>query len=84
VARKAKQSKSEVIGLFGVGLDNSDGHQRITEAEDILLIGGSEETHEKMQDVVIHFCESLEERGKRLREVEPQEVLDLLQKAMDR
>ena len=84
MARKAESSKPEVVGLLGVGLDNADGHKRITEAEDILLIGGSEETHEKMQDVVIYFSESLQERGKRLRDVEPQEVIDLLQKAMDR
>jgi hypothetical protein len=84
VARKAKSSKPEIVGLFGVGLDNTDGHKRITEAEDILLIGGSEETHERMQDVVIYFTESLQERGKRLRDAEPQEVIDLLQKALDR
>lgn len=84
MARKAKTSKPEIVGLLGVGLDNTDGHTRITEAEDILLIGGSEETHEKMQDVVIYFSESLHERGKRLKDVEPQEVIDLLQKALDR
>jgi hypothetical protein len=84
VARKTKSSKPEVVGLLGVGLDNTDGHKRITEAEDILLIGGSQETHEKMQDVVIYFSESLDQRGKRLRDAEPQEVIDLLQKALDR
>jgi len=84
VARKAKTSKPEIVGLLGVGLDNADGHKRITEAEDILLIGGSEETHEKMQDVVIYFSEALQERGKRLKDAEPQEVIDLLQKALDR
>jgi hypothetical protein len=84
VPRKAKTSKPEVVGLLGIGLDNADGHKRITEAEDIILVGGSQETHEKMQDVVIYFCESLQERGKRLRDTEPQEVIDLLQKALDR
>ena len=82
--RKAKTSKPEVVGLIGVGLDNADGHKRITQAEDILLVGGSQETHEKMQDVAIYFAESLQERGKKLRDAEPQEVIDLLFKAMDR
>lgn len=75
--------KTEVVGLFGVGLDNRDGHQRLTRAEDVILLGGSEETHAKMQDVAIHFNESLRKRGKKLRDAAPDEVTDLLQKAMD-
>ena len=82
--RKANKTKPEVVGLLGVGLDSTDGHERITRAEDILLIGGSQETHEKMQDVVIYFAESLHDRGKRLCDAEPSEVIDLLQEAMDR
>ena len=82
--RKAKKTKPEIVGLLGVGLDNADGHKRVTRAEDILLVGGSQETHEKMQDVVIYFSESLQERGKRLCEAEPEEVIDLLHRAMDR
>ena len=82
--RKTKRSKPEVVGLLGVGLDNQDGHKRITQADDVLLIGGSEETHERMQDVAIYFNEALEQRGKRLQDAEPQEVIDLLAKALER
>jgi hypothetical protein len=79
-----KTKKSKVVGLVGVGLDQTDDHKRITEAEDILLVGGSEETHERMQDVAIHFAESLQNRGKRLCDASPEEVVDLLRRAMDR
>lgn len=82
--RAAKKAQPEVVGLLGVGLDNRDEHKRITQAEDFLLVGGSEETHERMQDVAIHFTESLKERGKRLADASLAEVVDLLRKAADR
>lgn len=55
--------------LLGVGLDASDGHRRITRARDTLLVGGSKETHEAMQEKAIRFQEELERRGKRLADV---------------
>lgn len=84
MAKKPKKSQPEVVGLFGVGLDNKDEHKRITRSEEFLLVGGSEETHEKMQDVAIHFSESLKDRGKKLPEASHEEIIDLLHKAMDR
>jgi hypothetical protein len=50
LARKTKQATAESVGLIGLGLDNQDGHKRITQGEEFLLVGGSEETHERMQD----------------------------------
>jgi hypothetical protein len=76
-----EKGKRQVIGLVGVGLDNKDGHQRLTRAEDILLLGGSEETHEAMQNLVIRFDASLRRRGKRLRDATVQEVIELLDDA---
>jgi len=84
VPKKTKTTQAEVVGLVGVGLDQTDGHTRITRADDVVLLGGSRETHEKMQDVAIHFNESLQGRGKRLCEAEPREVIDLLLKALER
>lgn len=81
--RKAKK-KPEVVGLLGVGLDNEDGHQRITRSEEFYLVGGSQETHEKMQDVAIRFGEGLKKRGKRLEDASLPEVLDLLHQARER
>jgi hypothetical protein len=85
VARKASTKKApKVAGLLGVGLDNEDGHKRITRGDDFLLMGGSQETHEKMQDVALHVTEALQGKGKRLQDAEPREVIDLIMKAMDR
>jgi hypothetical protein len=83
LSRKNERNKAEVIGFLGVGLDNRDGHQRVTRSEHFVLLGGSEETHEQMQEVVIKFTQSLRQRGKKLPETEPDEALDLLREAMD-
>jgi hypothetical protein len=82
VPRKTR-SKPEVVGLIGIGLDNQDEHKRITKSEEMLLVGGSEETHEKMQDVAIRFSEGLKDRGKRLSEASVEEVVEILHKASD-
>ena len=86
MAKKKKDDgdKAEVVGFLGVGLDNQDGHQRLTRSDNFLLVGGSAETHEHMQDVAIYFDEALETRGKRLQDAEVKEVLDLLRQALDR
>ena len=85
MARKSQTKKAaKVAGLLGVGLDNTDGHKRITRGEGFLLAGGSEETHERMQDVAIHVTEALQAKGKRIQDAEVREVLDLLHRALDR
>jgi hypothetical protein len=63
---------------LGIGLDGSDGHRRVTRAGEFVLIGGSAETHERMQETAIRFEEALEQRGKNLAEAEIAEVIDLL------
>ena len=80
---KRDVSKPEVVGLLGIGLDNNDGHKRLTRSDEMLLVGGSEETHAKMQDVAIRFAESLQTRGKRLQEASVKEIVDLLHEACD-
>ena len=79
-----KQKPPEVLGFLGVGLDNQDDHQRLTRTEHFVLVGGSQETHEKMQEVTIRFNESLEQRGKRLQEASVPEVVDLMRQALER
>jgi hypothetical protein len=76
------EGKRQVIGLVGVGLDNEDGETRITRNEDMLVVGGSPETHERLQDLSIKFNASLKERGKQLQEAEVKEVIDLLRRAL--
>jgi hypothetical protein len=83
VSSSPKQNKRQVLGFLGVGLDDKDGHQRVTRNEHFLLVGGSAETHEAMQDVSIKFNESLKDRGKRLQDTSVEEVIDLLHDAAD-
>jgi hypothetical protein len=77
--RKKKQpvEKRQVIGFLGVGLDNRDEHQRLTRTEHFLLVGGSAETHEQMQDTAIRFNENLQKRGKTLPEASLEEIIEL-------
>src|SRR5690348_6647678 len=82
VARKEDKQET-VVGFVGVGLDNEDGHQRLTRSENFLLVGGSPETHERMQEVAIRFDEALEKRGKPLQATSVEEAADLLRKALE-
>jgi len=79
--RTAKHDGQHVVGFLGVGLDGSDGHRRVTRTDDFVLVGGSSETHERMQETAIKFEEALEKRGKTLAEAEVAEVIDLLHEA---
>jgi hypothetical protein len=83
LSKKHQNHEPEVIGFLGVGLDNKDEHKRITTSEHFFLVGGSEETHERMQDTAIRFTEALNRRGKTLKETSVTEALDLLHKAID-
>lgn len=64
--------------LLGVGLDNTDGHKRVTVAEEFSLVGGSAETHERMTETVMKTFEELKSRGKKLNQVEPGELKDII------
>lgn len=70
-------------GLLGVGLDGDDGHRRLTKGQDFMLVGGSEETHERMQDLVIRMNEKLRRKGKRYKDLERDEFEDLVSDSMD-
>ena len=83
-SKPSEKSEAKVSAVVGVGLDNEDGHQRVTRTEEMVLVGGSAETHEKMQETAIRFGENLEKRGKSLREASVGEVIDLLRDAIER
>ena len=76
-----KKKRKPRAGLLGVGLDNEDGHKRITTGEKFLLVGGSEETHERMTETVVKTFEELKRRDRQLEEVEPKELADILKKS---
>lgn len=73
-----RRAKKRVEGLLGVGLDGTDGHTRITKGEHFLLLGGSAETHERMQDLTIRINERLAKRGKRIPDATLRELRDLV------
>lgn len=81
MAKKASK-KAQVVGFVGVGLDG-DGEQRVTRSEHFFLLGGSQETHERMQDTAIRFSEELNRRGKPLHETPVEEVIDILHESQD-
>ena len=80
---RQKAERPELIGFLGVGLDNQDEHKRITQSEHFVLLGGSPETHERMQDTVVRFEEALKRTGKPLSETPPEKAADLLRDAME-
>ncbi len=69
--------------LMGLGLDNKDGHKRLTRGDNFVMVGGSEETHERMTETAIRFNEKLEKRGKSLEELSPEEFRDIIRDAAD-
>jgi len=81
--RPTEQDRARVVGLLGVALDATDGHRRITRTSEFVLVGGSAETHERMQETAIRFEEALDRRGKTLAETDVGEVIDLLHEARE-
>ena len=77
--RKKRQPK--VSGILGVGLDNEDGHKRITTGEKFILVGGSETTHERMTETIVKTFEELKRRDKELENVDPQELGEIIHKS---
>jgi hypothetical protein len=80
VDNEPKENERQVVGFLGVGLDG-DGEHRITRTEHFLLVGGSENTHEHMQDAAVKFNEALNRRGQPLQQLPVKEVVELLRKA---
>jgi hypothetical protein len=73
-----KRKKNTKAVMLGLGLDNKDGHTRVTKGENFCLMGGSEETHERMTETALKVNEKLQAKGKRLEEVSTNEFTDIL------
>ena len=80
-AAKAPKGKA---GLLGVGLDNQDGHKRITTGEKFVLVGGSAETHERMAETTIKTFEELKRRDKHLETIDRCELAEIIHKSTPR
>jgi hypothetical protein len=73
-----KRKKNTKAVMLGLGLDSKDGHTRVTKGENFCLMGGSEETHERMTETALKVNEKLQAKGKRLEEVSTNEFTDIL------
>ncbi len=71
-------------GLLGVGLDNTDGHKRITTGEKFVLVGGSAETHERMAETTIKTFEELKRRDKHLETIDRRELAEIIHRSTPR
>jgi hypothetical protein len=82
----SKKKKPKAVGgaLLGIGLDNQDGHKRVTTGEQFAIVGGSAETHEKMTETVVKTFEELKSRGKHIHEVEQKELAEIIKKSEPR
>lgn len=81
-SRLPTSKKSKLRALLGVGLDNKDGHKRITRGEKFAVVGGSAETHERMTEGLVKTMEKLQRKGKELEDAEPKEVAELLRESL--
>jgi hypothetical protein len=64
--------------MMGIGLDNKDEHKRITKGDNFYLVGGSEETHERMTETAVKVNEKLKQKGKHLEEISNREFVDIV------
>ena len=84
MAQRIPGNEPELVGLFGVGLDGDDGHKRLTTGDNFILLGGSDDTHDRMIDTAVHLNESLRRLGKTLHDASPDELIELLREASAR
>lgn len=80
MVRQENNSEQRKALLFGLGLDGKDGHVRLTRGKNFRVLGGSQSTHELMQEKMIKFNEHLDHQGKHLEEISHQEFHDLADK----
>ena len=78
--KKSTPRKAPKAALLGLGFDNEDGHKRITTGEQFVLVGGSQDTHERMTETMVKTFEELKRRDKRLENVDPRELGDIIDK----
>lgn len=72
------QNPNRKAMLLGMGFDHADGQKRITRGDNFCLVGGSEETHERMTETTIKFNEKLARKGKHLSELSREEFRDIM------
>ena len=68
-----KRKTKGLVLILGVGLD-SDGHKRLTTGPNFALVGGTEETHERMTETAIKINEKLVAKGKQAGKISMEEL----------
>ncbi len=81
--RAAKKKQNKSAALLGLGLDNDDGHTRLTRGKNFVLYGGSEQTHSVMQETAVKINEHLDKRGKQLEDVSARELREICSEVRD-
>lgn len=76
-SKKGRTDRAVKGALVGIGMDNTDGHKRITKGPGIIVVGGSKETHEKLTERAIKFSEEAARRGKEVSDLSPREAQDI-------
>ncbi len=76
--KPSRKAPAKTAALLGVGLDNEDGHKRVTKGEQFILVGGSEETHGRMTETTLKTFEELKRRDKHLATVDPRELAEIV------
>ena len=72
------EDKERIVHILGLGLDNKDGHTRLTRAEQFTIAGGSEETHERMTETLFKTCEDLGRKGKTISDADTREIAEMI------
>ncbi len=80
---KATDKPVKSAALLGLGLDNDDGHTRLTRGKNFVLLGGSQDTHSVMQETAIKINEQLDRQGKRLEDVSVKELREICREVKD-
>lgn len=69
--------------LIGICIEENDGHRRITQAEQFLIIGGSQESHQHVTLACLKVLDNLKQNGKRLELIEPNELINIINKIIE-
>jgi hypothetical protein len=63
--------------LIGFGFDSGDDQQRLTRGDQILIVGGSAETHAELLETARRMEQELDRRGLGLGDLDPVELAEL-------
>ena len=72
------KSRVQRARILGLGLDDAQGHVRVTRGRNFDIYLGSESTHERLQETCVKLNEKLDQRGKRLEDLSRDEFIDLV------